>query len=288
MSRYTVDMPCLEALSITATSGLAIFEEEDADLVVVGLGLAFSIDNLMRTPTELIKTCGCCGHFFVRCASCSLSNLASCQGGPLVCHRYRVIYTDGSCLDNGTPNAAAGVGIAFGTKTKARISRPVGEDPTGQHNNHTNQRAELLAAIHGIKSIDKWTSTNRPCPDRKSLEEKRTRVWVLTTDSEYVVNGMTKWLPKWKVGGPAFSIPSADLMPPQNNNMRASNGRRPENLDLFLRLESLVTDGKQNKGIAICFWRIPREYNSIADGLAEKGAKTAQALRRAHENHNML
>ena len=113
-------------------------------------------------------------------------------------------------------------------------------------------------------------------------------MWVVTTDSEYVVKGMTKWLPKWKVGGPAFSIPSADLVPLQNNNMRASNGRRPDNLDLFLRLESLITDRKQNKGIAIYFWRIPREYNSIADGLAEKGAKTAQALRRVQENNTML
>ena len=288
MSRYTVDIPHLEVLSIRTPRQSVISERDDVDLVVIGLNLAFSIDNPMRTPTELIKTCGFCGHFFVRCASCSLSNLTSFQGGPLVCHRYRVIYTDGSCLDNGTANAAAGVGIAFGTKTKARSWMLVGEDPTGQRDNHTNQRAELLAAIHGIQSIDNWTSTNRPRPDRKSHEEKRIMMWVVTTDSEYVVKGMTKWLPKWKVGGPAFSIPSADLVPLQNNNMRASNGRRPDNLDLFLRLESLITDRKQNKGIAIYFWRIPREYNSIADGLAEKGAKTAQALRRVQENNTML
>jgi ribonuclease HI len=113
-------------------------------------------------------------------------------------------------------------------------------------------------------------------------------VWVVNTDSEYVVKGMTKWLPTWKVGGPVSSVPSADLVPLQSNSMRASNGRRPDNLDLFLRLESLITDRKQNKGIAICFWWIPRVYNTIADGLAEEGAKTAQVLRKVRENNTML
>jgi ribonuclease HI len=74
----------------------------------------------------------------------------------------------------------------------------------------------------------------------------------------------------------------------QNNNMRASNGRRPDNLDLFLRLEGVINEKKQQKGVTICFWRIPREYNSIADALAEKGAKKLQEVRILQENSTMV
>jgi ribonuclease HI len=202
MSRYTVDVPSVQVLTIRTSCQSATYQQSDDNVGVVGLNLAFSSDYHEATPKRLIKTFDCCGHYFIRCNPCFKSDLISCQGGPLVCHRYRVIYTDGSCLDNGTANAAAGVGIAFGTKVEARSWMLVGDDPTGQRNNHTNQRAELLAAIHGIQSIATWTSTNRPCPDRKSHAEKKTMVWVIATDSEYVVKGMTKWLPMWKVGGP--------------------------------------------------------------------------------------
>ena len=61
--------------------------------------------------------------------------------------------------------------------------------------------------------------------------------------------------------------------------MRRSDGQRPDNLDLFLRLDDLIMNMEQLKEIAICFWRIPRSCNGIADELAEKGAKETLAMR---------
>lgn len=61
--------------------------------------------------------------------------------------------------------------------------------------------------------------------------------------------------------------------------MRASNGRLPDNLDLFLRLDDLIRVKEKEKGIPICFWWIPRSYNRIADELAKEGARETQALR---------
>jgi ribonuclease HI len=198
----------VESPSISIPGRSQSIRRDDGDLVVVGRSLAFNGENRERTPNQLVRTCACCGHYFLRCTSCSDSRLTSHQGGPIACHRYRVIYTDGVCLYNGQANAAAGVGVAFGTRQKARSSMLVGEDPDGQHNNHTKQRAELLAAIYGIQSIDQWTSSNRPCPDRKSHQEKRTVVWVIATDSQFVGKGINKWLPKWRVGHPkpCFSL----------------------------------------------------------------------------------
>ena len=192
----------VEDLFISIPGPSQRIRKDDGDLLVVGRSLAFDGEYRDCTPGHLMRTCLCCGHYFLRCTSCSYSGLTSSRGGPLVCHRYRVIYTDGACLNNGEATAAGGVGVAFGTKADARFSMLVGEDPNGQCNNHTNQRAELLAAIHGIQSIDQWTSLNRPCPDRKSHQEKKTMVWVIATDSQYVGKGTNEWLPKWRVGDP--------------------------------------------------------------------------------------
>jgi hypothetical protein len=71
----------------------------------------------------------------------------------------------------------------------------------------------------------------------------------------------------------------ANFMFLQANNMRESNGHRPANLDLFLRLDDLIRAKEHQNGIAICFWLIPRSYNKIADELAEKGAKETLAVR---------
>ena len=197
-----------ESPSISIPGRSQSIRRDDRDLLVVGRSLAFNGENRERTPNRLVRTCACCGHYFLRCTSCSHSRLTSRQGGPIACHRYRVIYTDGFCLYNGQANAAAGVGVAFGTRRKARCSMLVGEDRDGKHNNHTKQRADLLAAIQGIQSIDQWTSRNPPCTDRKSHQDWRTLVWVIATDSEYVAKGINKWLPKWRVGHPksCFSL----------------------------------------------------------------------------------
>ncbi|KAL5382182.1 hypothetical protein PMIN04_010309 [Paraphaeosphaeria minitans] len=51
----------------------------------------------------------------------------------------------------------------------------------------SNQRAELCAAKEGVELLAR---TYKP----KSEAE----AWIIATDSECVVKGMTEWLPKWK------------------------------------------------------------------------------------------
>lgn len=48
----------------------------------------------------------------------------------------------------------------------------------------TSQRAELLAAIEGLKKLHNVARNNM----------------VVVSDSEYVVKGITEWFPSWRVG----------------------------------------------------------------------------------------
>ncbi len=80
------------------------------------------------------------------------------------------MYTDGACRGNPGPGGWGAL-LIFGA-TEKEISG--GEDDT------TNNRMELMAAIQGLNQL------KRGC--RVSLH----------TDSKYVLDGITKWLPGWK------------------------------------------------------------------------------------------
>jgi len=82
-------------------------------------------------------------------------------------------YTDGACSGNPGPGGW-GVLLRAGSHEKELFG---GEPAT------TNQRMELKAAIEALKALKK------PC-----------RI-TIHSDSKYVVNGMTEWLPDWKRRG---------------------------------------------------------------------------------------
>jgi ribonuclease HI len=83
------------------------------------------------------------------------------------------IFTDGACRGNPGPGGWAAL-IRMG----ARERELSGGEPLT-----TNNRMELLAAIEGLKAL------KRPCRVR------------LTTDSNYVRDGITKWIHGWRRNG---------------------------------------------------------------------------------------
>ena len=89
------------------------------------------------------------------------------------------IFTDGSSLNNGQKNKyqAGGIGIYF-EDTKEMIS----EKLTGKI---TNNIAELKACIKAIKEAIKRTDYNN-------------NTIIIYSDSEYVINSITKWAVTWK------------------------------------------------------------------------------------------
>lgn len=94
----------------------------------------------------------------------------------------------------------SGIGIAFGLEGEKsyQFSIPVDDniDPGAKR---TSQRAELLAALEGLKKIGDYDEGFFAHNSRTRREGSDEPEIVVTTDSEYVVKGMTEWLPTWKV-----------------------------------------------------------------------------------------
>jgi len=83
------------------------------------------------------------------------------------------IYTDGACRGNPGPGGW-GVSLRYNGSVKNLY---------GAEAETTNNRMELMAAIKALESL------KRPCKV------------VLYTDSKYVLEGITSWMPNWKSRG---------------------------------------------------------------------------------------
>ena len=83
------------------------------------------------------------------------------------------LYTDGACKGNPGPGGWGAL-LRFGSHERELWG---GEPDT------TNNRMELTAAIEGLKALTEDCDV------------------ALTTDSVYVRDGITRWLPKWKQSG---------------------------------------------------------------------------------------
>jgi len=97
------------------------------------------------------------------------------------------IYTDGSCLGNPGPGG-------YGATLLYKQHR---KEISGGFKHTTNNRMELLAAIKALESL------KEPC----QVE--------LTTDSQYVKNGINQWIANWKRRG----WKTADKKPVKNQDL---------------------------------------------------------------------
>lgn len=138
----------------------------------------------------------------------------------------------------------------------------------------TSQRAELLAAINGIRKLGEYEgATANKCHAKYTSRFQQKEAWVIASDSEYVVSGMTEWLPAWKVSNLYRSRPPSSSNSDKNNAWRNSSKRKPKNLDLFQILDATVEQYEREYDVQIAFWRIGREYNVVADKLAGIAAR---------------
>ncbi len=106
------------------------------------------------------------------------------------------IFTDGACSGNPGPGGWAAL-----LRCQGREKMIAGADAAT-----TNNRMEMMAAIAGLEAL------------------KREAEVVLTTDSRYVMDGITRWLPGWK-----------------RNGWRTSDRGAVKNVDLWQRLDQAVS-----------------------------------------------
>ena len=83
------------------------------------------------------------------------------------------VFTDGGCRGNPGPGGWGAV-LRFGGHER---------ELRGSEENTTNNRMELLAAISALEAM------TEPCSV------------ILTTDSTYVKDGITRWIRNWKANG---------------------------------------------------------------------------------------
>lgn len=139
------------------------------------------------------------------------------------------IYTDGACVPNPGPGGWGAV-LRFGEHEKELYGSEPGTT--------TNNRMELTAPIRALQSLT------------------RSSVVLLYTDSTYVKNGITQWLPRWK-----------------RNGWRTSTKEPVKNADLWQLLEAALAPHDVQwlwvKGHA------GHPENERADRLAARGCEEA-------------
>lgn len=107
------------------------------------------------------------------------------------------IYTDGACRGNPGPGGWGALMLYRGKELKLK----------GAESDTTNNRMELTAAIEALEALK-----------RQSRVE-------LYTDSQYVKNGITDWLPTWK-----------------SRNWKTAAKKPVKNADLWQRLEQIAAE----------------------------------------------
>ncbi|XP_022828099.1 ribonuclease H1-like isoform X2 [Spodoptera litura] len=88
------------------------------------------------------------------------------------------VYTDGACSANGRSGARAGLGVYWGDGHPLNVSEPV----SGRA---TNNCGEIQASTKAIKI---------------ALQNGIQKL-AINTDSKFVINSVTKWMPGWKRKG---------------------------------------------------------------------------------------
>jgi ribonuclease HI len=112
-----------------------------------------------------------------------------------------IIYTDGGCSPNPGPGGWGAI-LSFGQHRK---------ELKGGEAHSTNNRMELMAAISALEALKK------PC-----------RVDIYT-DSQYLRDGVTSWVARWK-----------------QNGWRTSDKKPVKNVDLWQRLDLALADHALN------------------------------------------
>ena len=92
------------------------------------------------------------------------------------------VYCDGSTFNNGKKIACGGIGIWFGEGDGKNVSEPFTREIP------TNQKTEIYALTRTLKIIEQIIEENKD-----TLYECH-----IYTDSEHVINCLTKWIPTWK------------------------------------------------------------------------------------------
>ena len=200
------------------------------------------------------------------------------------------IYTDGACINNGKPNASAGIGVYFGENDPRNISQKY-------EGKQTNNVAELLAIISAISAVKKEIEAGQKV--------------IIYSDSTYAIRCCTTYGEKcfkkgWKnPNSKNKPIPNLELVQTgymyckEHNNIEfkhiaAHTGKQDrdsignENADRLANLAiGVEVANKTNKEI---YLNVPYKEKDEAKQLGAKwdSSKKKWYIKEANRNKNMM
>lgn len=110
------------------------------------------------------------------------------------------VFTDGSCLNNGSKNSKGGIGVFFNDNNEYNLSEQLNV------NKITNQVAELTAISRALDQLI-------------TMENKK--IVNIYTDSSYSINIFSEWIKKW-----------------QSNNWKKMDGKPILNSELIIDINN--------------------------------------------------
>lgn len=111
------------------------------------------------------------------------------------------VYTDGSCINNGKPNAKAGIGIWFAENDERNTSKELDGEVS-------NNIAELKAILYVFNILKD--------------EIRNKEIINIYSDSDYSIKSITTWADSW-----------------EKNGWKKKDNSEPKNLDLIKKLHKL-------------------------------------------------
>lgn len=149
-------------------------------------------------------------------------------------HSTIEIWTDGACSSNGREDASGGIGVFFADGDPRNLSEALTD-------RHTNQVAELQAAIRGIEIC---------------LNQSDAQRVLLHTDSKYVIDCVTKWIHAW-----------------HKNDWKTAKGYVVKNKALVSRLYELAFEN--DRGVSVEFKYVRAHDGNYGNEQADRLAKQA-------------
>lgn len=117
--------------------------------------------------------------------------------------RLLICFTDGSTIGNGRDDARGGYAVVWPYHPEFDCALPL--FPA------TNNKAEYSAVIHAFSQAD-------------SIDPEGKKTLIVYSDSELLINSMTKWLPGWRANG-----------------YKKSDGQPVKNLELVKAIEEAMS-----------------------------------------------
>lgn len=156
----------------------------------------------------------------------------------------------GVCINKGkdSPLSRSAIGVYFGKDNPNNICA------TLNTTQHTTQIAELNACISALQRVISIWKIATPTPGNEPCYPLR--LVVIKTDSSYLFNGLTEWLPKWK-----------------ENGWKACKGQKVANDELWRVIDRWIQHLEAE--MSVQFWLVPKGENKTAEWMAHHALQKA-------------